>query len=72
MKSLRALDNIVHVIVTLLLLAVSAAAQNGCGSSINWQDPLCQDIDSGSLRSDWTVASHHGMRMNGGVAFQML
>jgi Glycosyl hydrolases family 16 len=44
----------------VVLLAASCHAQNGCGATRNWTDPLCQVIGSGSLNSWWTVVSRHG------------
>lgn len=37
-----------------------AAAQNGCGDTLNWTSPSCQVIGAGSLNSQWTVISRHG------------
>lgn len=44
----------------LLLLSGAAHAQNGCGQTRNWTDPLCQQIASGALKPDWSVISRHG------------
>jgi hypothetical protein len=35
-------------------------AENGCGDTIAWNNPLCQRIGSGGLNPQWTVISRHG------------
>jgi hypothetical protein len=38
----------------------AAISQNACGNTVNWTDPSCQQIGSGSLSPQWTVISRHG------------
>jgi hypothetical protein len=38
----------------------ATVSQNGCGDTLNWTSPLCQQIGSGALNPQWTVISRHG------------
>jgi hypothetical protein len=48
------------VVSWLLAFCSPALAQNHCAETLAWNNPLCQQIKSGSLDSQWTVISRHG------------
>jgi MYXO-CTERM domain-containing protein len=48
------------VVSSLLVFCPNALAQNQCGDTLAWNNPLCQQIKTGSLGSQWTVVSRHG------------
>lgn len=43
----------------------SSASQTACGNTLAWNNPVCQQIGSGSVSSSWTVVSRHGEYQQG-------
>ena len=45
---------------TISLAGTGGTPSSQCGLTLNWTDPSCQVISSGSLGSAWSVISRHG------------
>ena len=45
---------------TISLAGTGGTPSSQCGLTLNWTDPSCQVIGSGSLGSAWSVISRHG------------
>jgi hypothetical protein len=51
---------IVSLFTALTAFCPQALADNRCGNTLAWNDPVCQQIQAGSLGPQWTVVSRHG------------